>query len=65
MSASVVDELGEASKYLEDAVHASKNAAALLERVSDSMADDVRSAMGSLDEVRSRSRRALDTLESL
>lgn len=65
MAASVVDELGGASKYLEDAVHASKNAAALLERVSDSMADDVRSAIASLDEVRSRSRRALDTLESL
>lgn len=65
MSASVVDELGGASKYLEDAVHASKNAAVLLERVSHSMGDEVRSALAALDEVRNRTRRALDTLESL
>lgn len=65
MSASVVDELGGASKYLEDAVHASKNAAVLLERISESMGADVRSAMAALDEVRNRTRRVLDTLGSL
>ena len=61
----VVEELDEAAKYLEDAWHAARNGAALLDRVSQSMGDDARSAMAALEDIRSRARVAVETLESL
>lgn len=60
-----MDDLGAATKYLDDAVLMARNAATLLERISEPLAEDSLTAARLLDETRHRTRRAQDALESV
>lgn len=63
MAASVSDDLASAAKWLDDAESLTRNASVLLERVSDSLADEAQAAVSLLADTRERTRKALASLE--
>ena len=63
MAASVSDDLASAARWLDDAESQARNASVLLERVSDSLADEAQAAVSLLSDTRGRTRRALAAME--
>lgn len=59
----VTEDLGAAVKWLDDAEQMARNATVVLERVSDSLADEAQAAAKLLEDTLARSRKALDALE--
>lgn len=59
----VTEDLASAVKWLDDAEQQARNASTVLERVSDSLADEAHAAAKLLDDTLARSRKALDALE--
>ncbi|MGH3347869.1 MAG: hypothetical protein ACRDO4_12900 [Nocardioides sp.] len=63
MSALISDDLASAAKWLDDAESLTRNATVLLERVSDSLADEAQAAVSLISDTRERTRKALASLE--
>lgn len=59
----VIEDLSSAAKWLDDAEQMTRNASVLLERVSDSLADEAQAAASLLEDTVQRTRRALASLE--
>jgi hypothetical protein len=62
--AGIVDDLGAAGRYLDDAHLATRNAVMLLDRISPHLTEDALQAMQILEELVGRVRSAVTTLES-